>query len=99
MTDDELAGTAQAAALLIKRRSIRASLSDWARRFGSQLFADDPVARDNEGVAVRCYLDADPRRLEQNGMRETGDSAAPTMKHPSENQPQEVLAGLIERVT
>src|SRR6202045_4262002 len=27
------------------------------------------------------------------------DSAAPTMKHPSENQPQEVLAGLVERVT
>ena len=32
-------------------------------------------------------------------MRATGDSAAPTMKHPSENQPQEVLAGLVERVT
>jgi exodeoxyribonuclease V alpha subunit len=29
----------------------------------------------------------------------TDDSAAPTMKHPSENQPQEVLAGLVERVT
>ena len=39
------------------------------------------------------------RRIEQNGMRATGDFAAPTMKHPSENQPQEVLAGLIERVT
>ena len=39
------------------------------------------------------------RQLEQNGMRATGDSAAPTMKHPSENQPQEVLAGLVERVT
>src|SRR5690348_7193301 len=39
------------------------------------------------------------RRLEQNGMRATGDSAAPTMKRPSENQPQEVLAGLVERVT
>src|ERR1700730_12381798 len=37
------------------------------------------------------------RRLEH--MRATGDSAAPTMKHPSENQPQEVLAGLVERVT
>jgi exodeoxyribonuclease V alpha subunit len=32
-------------------------------------------------------------------MRATGDSAEPTMKHPSENQPQEVLAGLVERVT
>jgi hypothetical protein len=32
-------------------------------------------------------------------MRATGDSAAPTMKHPSENQPQEILAGLVERVT
>ena len=32
-------------------------------------------------------------------MRATGDSAAPTMKHPSENQPQEVLAGFVERVT
>src|ERR1700730_7157079 len=37
------------------------------------------------------------RRLEH--MHATGDSAAPTMKHPSENQPQEVLAGLVERVT
>ena len=32
-------------------------------------------------------------------MRATGDSDAPTMKHPSENQSQEVLAGLVERVT
>src|SRR3984957_8112836 len=29
----------------------------------------------------------------------TDDSGAPTMKHPSEDQPQEVLAGLVERVT
>jgi hypothetical protein len=39
------------------------------------------------------------RRLEQNGMRATGGSDAPTMKHPSDNQSQEVLAGLVERVT
>ena len=39
------------------------------------------------------------RRLEQNGMRATGNSAGPNMKYPSENQPQEVLAGLVERVT
>src|SRR5438105_1317628 len=39
------------------------------------------------------------RQLEQNGMCATGDSTAPTMKHPSENQLQEVLAGLVERVT
>src|ERR1700692_3550482 len=39
------------------------------------------------------------RRLEQNGMRATGDSAAPTMKRPSESQPQEVFARLVERVT
>jgi hypothetical protein len=39
------------------------------------------------------------RRLEQNGIRATGDSAAPTMKRPSESQPREVLAGLVERVT
>src|SRR6266700_2130586 len=32
-------------------------------------------------------------------MRATGETAAPTMKHPSENQPHEVLAGLVERVT
>ena len=32
-------------------------------------------------------------------MRATGNSAGPTMKYPSENQPQEVLAGLVERVT
>ena len=32
-------------------------------------------------------------------MGTTGDFAAPTMKHLSENQPQEVLAGLVERVT
>ncbi len=30
---------------------------------------------------------------------QSGNSAAPTMKHPSENQRQEVLAGLVERVT
>jgi hypothetical protein len=41
-----------------------------------------------------------PRRLlEQNGVHATGDSAAPTMKRPPENQSQEVLAGLVERVT
>ena len=39
------------------------------------------------------------RRLGQNGMRATGNSAGPTMKYPSENQPREVLAGLVERVT
>ena len=27
------------------------------------------------------------------------ETAVPTMKHPSENQLQEVLAGLVERVT
>jgi hypothetical protein len=32
-------------------------------------------------------------------VRATGDSAVPAMKHPSENQSQEVLAGLVERVT
>ena len=32
-------------------------------------------------------------------MRAADDSVAPTMKHPSENQSQEVLAGLVERVT
>ena len=32
-------------------------------------------------------------------MHATGDSAAPTMKHPSENQSQEALAGVVERVT
>src|SRR5271154_4862951 len=36
------------------------------------------------------------RRLEQ---KRTGNSVVPTMKHPPEKQPQEVLAGLIERVT
>ena len=39
------------------------------------------------------------RLLEQNGMHATGDSAAPTMRRPPENQLQEVLAGLVERVT
>src|SRR5271170_4950382 len=39
------------------------------------------------------------RRLEQNGMRATGGSNAPTMKHPSDSSAQEVLAGLVERVT
>jgi hypothetical protein len=39
------------------------------------------------------------RRLAQNRKRATGNSVAPTMKHPSENQPQEVLAGLVERIT
>src|SRR6185437_15869062 len=39
------------------------------------------------------------RRLEQNGMRVTGDSVAPTMKNSPENQTHEVLAGLVERVT
>jgi hypothetical protein len=34
-----------------------------------------------------------------NSLRATGDSIAPTMKRPSENQPQEVLAGIVERVT
>jgi len=29
----------------------------------------------------------------------TGGPSTPTIKHPSENQPQEVLAGLVERVT
>jgi hypothetical protein len=38
------------------------------------------------------------RRLDQNP-RSTANSAGPTMKHPSENQPQEVHAGLVERVT
>ena len=36
------------------------------------------------------------RRLEQ---KRTGNSVLPTMKRPPENQPQEVLAGLVERVT
>ena len=41
-----------------------------------------------------------PRRLlEQNGVHATGDFAAPTMKRPPKNQSQEVLAGLVERVT
>ncbi len=38
------------------------------------------------------------RQLEQNGLRATVNSS-PTMKHLSEKQPQEVLAGLVERVT
>jgi hypothetical protein len=38
------------------------------------------------------------RRLDQNP-RSTVNSAGPTMKYPSENQSQEVLAGLVERVT
>jgi exodeoxyribonuclease V alpha subunit len=38
-------------------------------------------------------------RLEQNRMHATGNSVAPTMKQPAENQSQEALAGLVERVT
>ena len=39
------------------------------------------------------------RRLEQKRMHATSNSVASTMKHPPEKQPQEVLAGLVERVT
>src|SRR5579872_6300035 len=35
----------------------------------------------------------------QDSMHATGDSSASTMKHHSENQSQEALAGLVERVT
>jgi hypothetical protein len=34
-----------------------------------------------------------------NGTHAPGLAAEAAMKHPSDNQPQEVLAGLVERVT
>ena len=65
---------------------------------------DDSPAHDRYVVRSRRSTILQPasmvppgRPLEQNGLRATGDSAA--MKHPSANQPQEVLAGLVERVT
>ena len=67
---------------------------------------DDFAAHDRYVVRLRRSTILQPasmlppsRRLEQNSMRATGGSAARTMKHSSENQPQEVLGGLVERVT
>ena len=64
---------------------------------------DDSSAHDRYVVHLRRSTILQPvsmvppgRRLEQ---KRTGNSVLPTLKHLSENQPQEALAGLVERVT
>jgi hypothetical protein len=64
---------------------------------------DDSPTHDRYVVRLRGSTILQPasmvppgRRLEQ---KRTGNSIVPTMKRPPENQPQEVLAGLVERVT